>query len=76
MEPVICEAFPDKKRYGRYNQERARKDARRYQVKYRKNLRVYECESCKGYHLTSESRTNYLSRTNQKPNNSEQLSNV
>lgn len=59
MGPVICTEFPDKKRYGRHNRDGAVKDARKFQQKYKKNLRVYDCV-CGGFHLTSESLNQYL----------------
>ncbi len=60
MESIYCEAFPNKKRYGRRNHHRAAQDAKDYQRKYKKNYRVYKCDSCNGLHLSTSSINEYI----------------
>lgn len=48
-----CKQFPNKKRWGKHNREGARQRVQELQRKLRRNFRIYKCESCGGYHITS-----------------------
>ena len=48
-----CSQFPNKIRFGKHNREGARNRVQYLQRKLKRNFRIYKCESCGGYHITS-----------------------
>ena len=71
MSKVFCLKFPNKKRYGKYNLKRAQQDARNFQREFSKNFRVYNCEDCGGYHLSTKSRSEYFALSEKSLDNNE-----
>lgn len=55
MDKIKCPEFPDKIRFGKHNRDRARTRVQQLQRKLRKNFRIYKCDKCGGYHITSMS---------------------
>lgn len=55
MDNIKCPAFPDKIRFGKHNRDRVRTRVQQLQRKLRQNFRIYKCEACGGYHITSMS---------------------
>ena len=53
MSEVHCSEFPNKKRWGRHNRDGARTHVQELQRRLRRNFRIYKCDTCKGYHITS-----------------------
>lgn len=65
MDNIKCPAFPSKIRFGKHNREGARTRVQDLQRKLRRNFRIYKCDKCGGYHITSMSAKEFADKEEQ-----------